>query len=69
MKIFITQSVSTPLLRHRVLSNGQLFYHLGDVDCSGNENMLSKCGHRGIGVLRSCVVRQEEAGVVCNSKF
>ena len=31
--------------------------------------MLSECGHRGIGVLHSCVVRQEEAGVVCNGKF
>ena len=31
--------------------------------------MLSECGHMGIGVLRSCGIRQDEAGVVCNSKF
>ena len=61
--------VSTRLLHHRVLSTRQLFYHLGDVDCRGNENMLSECGHRGIGVLSSCGIRQDEAGVVCNSKF
>ena len=31
--------------------------------------MLNECGHRGIGVLHFCVVRQEEAEVLCNSKF
>ena len=31
--------------------------------------MLSECGHRGIGVLHSCHIRQDEAGVVCNSKL
>ena len=69
MTVIFPQPVSIPLLRYRVLSNRQLFYHLDDVDCRGNESMLSECGHRGIGVLRSCVVRQEEAGVICNSKF
>ena len=69
MKVLYHSLVSVPLLRHRVVSNRQLFYHLDDVNCIGNESMLSECTHRGIGVLRSCVVRQDEAGVVCNSKF
>ena len=37
---------------------------LDDVDCSGGENSLLSCPHRGIGVLRSCS-HSEDVGMVC----
>ncbi|CAI8055169.1 Scavenger receptor cysteine-rich domain superfamily protein, partial [Geodia barretti] len=41
-------------------------YHLDNVDCRGNEIMLSDCKHRGIG-LHDCSPGQE-AGVTCNNR-
>ena len=60
-------SVSVPLSEHRVLSNGT-FYHLDDVACTGNENLLADCSHAGVGE-HNCGVQQEEAGVICNGRF
>jgi deleted-in-malignant-brain-tumors protein 1 len=57
--------VSVPLSEHRVLSNAT-FYHLDDVACTGNENLLADCGHAGVGE-HNCIVQQEEAGVICNA--
>ncbi|CAI8031474.1 Deleted in malignant brain tumors 1 protein, partial [Geodia barretti] len=58
--------ISFPLQSHPVRMNDSiLFYHLDDVECRGNENMLSDCGHEGIGV-HNCFVRFEEAGVICS---
>ena len=68
LKSSLTLSASAPLQRHRVFSNETLFYHLDDVECSGNENTLSQCGHSGVG-FHSCLVRQHEAGVTCESRF
>ena len=42
--------------------------HLEDVDCVGNESLLSDCGHRGIG-NEDCREGIEDAGVICTSKF
>ena len=56
--------VSIPIRSHPVLSNTLLFYHLDNVDCSGNESILSNCSHNGVG-FHNCYVRREEAGVVC----
>lgn len=50
-----------------MLSDDLLFYHLDDVDCTGNENMLSDCNHGGIGI-HNCF-EGEEAGVICSCKF
>jgi deleted-in-malignant-brain-tumors protein 1 len=58
-------SASVPLSEHRVLSNAT-FYHLDDVACTGNENLLADCGHAGVGE-HNCIVQQEEAGVICNA--
>ena len=57
-----------PLMSHPVLTDDSLFYHLDDVECTGNENRLSDCTHGGIGV-HNCFERAEEAGVICNSRF
>ena len=59
-------SVSVPLSEHRVLSNAT-FYHLDDVACTGNENLLADCRHAGVGE-HNCIVQQEEAGVICNGR-
>lgn len=59
---------SAAVMRHRVLSNGSLFYHLDDVGCNGNEDLLSVCDHGEVGV-HNCAVRDEEAGVICSSRF
>ena len=59
---------SIPLHGHPVLSNSSLFYHLDNVHCRGNENMLSECGHNGLGV-HNCVINQNEAGINCSGKF
>ena len=55
-------------MNHHVLVNDSLFYHLDDVNCTENENMLSDCQHGGVGI-HNCYVRAEEAGVICSSKF
>ena len=55
-------------MNHHVLVSGSLFYHLDDVNCTGNENMLSDCQHGGVGI-HNCYERGEEAGVICCSKF
>ena len=64
---FIALSVSIPVQRHFALSNEMLSYHLVNVNCSGNENMLSECDHNGIGI-HNCLLGREEAGVMCKSK-
>ena len=43
-------------------------YHLGIVDCDGEEPSLSECGYHIRGV-RDCSGRYEKAGVICNSKI
>ena len=48
-----------------ISSNGSLFYHLDEVDCTGDETLLSDCEHGGLGI-HDCRVRFEEAGVICN---
>ena len=53
-----------PVMSHPVLSVNLLFYHLDEVECTGNEIMLSDCAHGGIGV-HDCFERFEEAGVIC----
>ena len=50
------------------MSNAPPIYHLDDVNCSGNENVLSECSYPGIGV-DNCVIAKEEAGVACTSKL
>ena len=45
-----------------------LFYYLDNVQCSGDEDMLSECEHNGIGV-HNCGVRYDQAGVICNCTF
>ena len=40
---------------------------LDDVACTGSESALAECGHRGIGVTRSCT-HFEDAGVRCSLK-
>ena len=59
---------SISLQGYPYLSNASLHYHLDNVRCSGNENMLSECGHNGLGV-HNCVVNQDEAGVNCSGKL
>ena len=63
-----TLLASIPLQSHPVLSNGSLFFHLDDVDCVGNESMLSECNNKGVG-LHNCDVRFESAGVICSSEL
>lgn len=58
---------SAPLFSCPVLSNSSSFFHLDDVDCAGNERMLSECQHKGIGV-HNCDVTFEAAGVICSSE-
>ena len=61
--------VSVPRQSHPVLSNEFiLFYHLDNVHCSGDEDMLSDCQHNGVGV-HDCSVGYEEAGVTCICMF
>lgn len=60
-------SASIPVNRHFILSNAPSFFHLGNVDCIGNESVLSECEQLPIGV-RQCYVGFDEAGAVCNSK-
>ena len=68
-KYFTFIPVSVSLLRYPVLTNElSLFYHLDNVNCSGNEDMLSECEHNGVGV-HDCSVGYEEAGVICNCMF
>ena len=59
---------SVALANHQVLSNDSLFYYLDDIQCTGNENMLSDCRHGGVGI-HNCLERAKEAGVICSSKF
>ena len=58
-------TLATFLLWH--LYSVSSVYHLGDVDCRGNESMLSDCNHGGIGV-QSCF-RSYAAGVICNCEL
>ena len=59
---------SIPVHGHPVLSNASLIYHLDNVHCSGNENMLSECYHHALGV-HNCVINQNEAGIHCSGKL
>ena len=53
-------------LRHITTLTVSPAYHLDNVDCGGNERMLSDCKHRGIGV-HDCSPGKE-AGVTCNGE-
>ncbi|CAI8040135.1 Deleted in malignant brain tumors 1 protein [Geodia barretti] len=57
---------SVALSSHRVLTDESLFYYLDDVDCRGNENLLSQCEHGGVGI-HNCGVGHQEAGVICSN--
>ena len=61
-------TASVALGSHPVLSNASLSYHLDEVDCNGDESMLSECRNEGLGV-HDCALREEEAGVLCSHKF
>ena len=61
--LYTIPSASYPLLRHKNYYLKQLI-HLDDVDCEGNENMLSECSHLGIGI-HHCSEEVAEAGVIC----
>ena len=37
---------------------------LDRVTCTGNESTIASCGHRGVGIIRSCS-HYEDAGVMC----
>ena len=60
-------TVSYPLLSHDNYAIQPLI-HLDDVDCTGNESMLSECSHRGISI-HNCVAGAEDAGVICTSRL
>ena len=53
-------------LRHTTTLTVSPAYHLDNVDCRGNESMLSDCKHGGIGV-HNCFPGKE-AGVTCNGE-
>lgn len=55
------------VVTHPVLTLQPLFYHLDEVDCRGNESMLSDCEHAGVGA-HNCITPFEEAGVLCSCK-
>ena len=38
---------------------------LDSVTCSGDETMLTSCGHLGVGIVRSCS-HGDDAGVICS---
>ena len=40
---------------------------LDSVKCTGNESTLPRCGHLGVGVIRSCN-HYEDAGVICSGE-
>ena len=62
-------AASIPLHGHSVSPNASKshFYQLDNVICNGNEDLLSDCEHRGVGV-HDCAEKHEEAGVICNSE-
>ena len=61
--------VSVSVRRYPILTNVlSLFYHLDNVDCSGDEDRLSECEHNEVAVLY-CSVGYNEAGVICNCMF
>ena len=61
--------MSYSVRRHRVVTNESLLhFHLNNVDCYGNENVLSDCYHGRVGV-HDCVAQSEEAGVICNGRL
>ena len=68
MIIILILPASNALREHPVLSSPPPIYHMDDVDCNGYEHLLSECEHAGIGV-ENCGLREEEAGVICTSKF
>ena len=47
-----------------MISTSSLFYHLYEVNCNGTEINLTECMHNGVG--HYCLVRYEEAGVICS---
>ena len=58
--------VFSPRLHHFPLSRvTPYFYLMDDIDCHGNETVISLCHHRGV-YNHYCY---KEAGVMCNSKF
>lgn len=43
--------------------NGPIW--MDDLQCTGKENSLAECGHRGWGMLRYCT-HSDDAGVICD---
>ena len=70
LSFFLTSVIIEPILlmSHPVLSNDPLFYHLDEVQCIGNENLLSDCVHGRIGV-HNCYEGVDEAGVICSGEI
>ena len=60
-------TLATFLLRNFNILSSVSSVFLGDIECRGNESMLSDCSHSGIGV-QNCY-RNLAAGVICNSEF
>ena len=58
-----------PLSSHYVKSNTSLLFHLGSLECSGNEKTLKVCAHDGPGLEIDCLKGKGEAGVICGCKF
>ena len=68
---FMTFGVFKPLVSttniHHSSSSGLSLYHLDEVDCRGNESMLSECEHKEL-TGQSCDLGRV-AGVSCSCKF
>ena len=64
--LLFSLTASTPLKIHYFSSGTLLFYHLDDIHCNGNEDLLSECEHNGLG-FHDCATRLEEAGVLCSN--
>ena len=60
----IYTSGSMPLQTFSVISNASITYHITNIHCTGDENILSDCEHS----LISDIDCFKEAGVKCNSK-
>ena len=55
---------STPVGSDPLLSTSSLFFHLDEVACRGQEDMLNDCENGGLG-LRYCRAEM----VICRGKF
>ena len=53
-------------VRQYIGGRSDILIHLDEVSCNGDENVLSECGHRGIGVF-NCAI-SEGAAVICSGE-